>query len=118
MQVYTYVLAMEVLDNLPHDCVTRDGPGGAWQEAVVRGAASGSPALAQRPLQDPLIEQALHAADWGRPAGGALPCSPHGSPCGHMCAVQPTGRPGVITLAHHCDFGTISKTAAHTHVRS
>eukprot|EP00892_Ulva_mutabilis_P008608 jgi/Ulvmu1/6119/UM027_0097.1 len=69
-QVYTYVVAMEVLDNLPHDCVMRDGPEGPWQEVVVQRGAAGGCELGRRELQDGLVTQALHAADWGQSAAG------------------------------------------------
>ena len=29
------VLAMEVLDNCPHDCISREGPSRPWQQTAV-----------------------------------------------------------------------------------
>ena len=36
---HAFVMAMEVLDNMPHDCVAHDARSGAWlQTCVARGA--------------------------------------------------------------------------------
>lgn len=69
--MYTYVLAMEVLDNLPHDCVVRQDATSDWREVIVQREDPGGYQMAQRRLQDPLIQQSLQAADWGGPASGA-----------------------------------------------
>ncbi|DAZ92553.1 TPA: hypothetical protein N0F65_012783 [Lagenidium giganteum] len=67
-----YFLAMEVLDNLPHDkVVLRDGQ---WLETIVRlgdGAAPGALSLQEgtRPLQDPLIRQTLEFFGSNLPLG-------------------------------------------------
>jgi hypothetical protein len=72
------VLAFEVLDNLPHDCVVRErdaqGAVTPWEEVVVHsaGASLSQQELSQRPLQDALIRSALSAACW-HTAGVALP---------------------------------------------
>lgn len=63
--VYTYVVAMEVVDNLPHDRVSRARPDAEWNETWVhRDPASGELVEVLRPLQDPLVRQCLHGADW------------------------------------------------------
>lgn len=68
-----FVLAMEVLDNLPHDRVWRPCPGAAWQETLVagggargRGEGDGTPRGSGegmrevlRPVEDPLVTRCL-----------------------------------------------------------
>jgi SAM-dependent methyltransferase len=69
-----FVMMMEVLDNLPHDRVWRQGPGGDWHQTLVRSTAEGDadasrPGLARReafdeavaPVGDPLIRRCLEA---------------------------------------------------------
>lgn len=58
------MLAFEVLDNLPHDCVALQEAGGEWQEVTVDTEASGERRLGGRPLRDPLIRHVLAAAHW------------------------------------------------------
>ena len=59
-----FVLALELLDNLPHDRVVREAPGEPWQEThVVPGEGEGAaPTQVLRPLADPLIVRC--AAAW------------------------------------------------------
>lgn len=63
--VAPYILACEVLDNLPHDRVERT-EGGGWAQAMVRwgGAAGESPPPAEElhPLADPVAAACLAAA--------------------------------------------------------
>ena len=68
--MYSYVLAFEVLDNLPHDCVVRHGSGGEWQEVTVELAPSGARQLGERPLQDSLIREVLAGAQWNKAGAG------------------------------------------------
>ena len=85
LQNATYVLAMEVLDNLPHDKLVRADAASPWQEAWVCTSSSprqislsssdhvvnnqlGSDGTLReemlRDLQDPLVMRCLAAADW------------------------------------------------------
>lgn len=68
LQVYSYVLAFEVLDNLPHDCVVKREGSDEWLEVTVQHEASmpGSFHLSERPLQDPLIHKVLMSAQWNK----------------------------------------------------
>ena len=72
LQAYTYVLAFEVLDNLPHDCVVRRAPGGEWQEVTVERGPSGARQLGERRLQDELICDVLGAAQWSQPGAACF----------------------------------------------
>ena len=45
---HAFVVAMEVLDNMPHDRVCRDARSGAWLQTVVARDASAAPGLPQR----------------------------------------------------------------------
>ena len=66
MQVYSYVLAFEVLDNLPHDCVVQREDQEEWREVTVEQEAHGSLRLSERQLQDELIKTVLTSAHWGK----------------------------------------------------
>lgn len=66
MQVYSYVLAFEVLDNLPHDCVVQHEDQEEWMEVTVEQEAHGSLRLSERQLQDELIKTVLTSAHWGK----------------------------------------------------
>lgn len=66
------MLAFEVLDNLPHDCVVRQVGSADWQEVTVEREPSGSLHLSERPLHDPLIRQVLGSAQWDK-AGSVSP---------------------------------------------
>ena len=83
MQAPTYVIAMEVLDNLPHDKLVRPGDArSSWQQVAVSVAESdGEPAYAEvpQPLADPLIRRCLAAADWLAPAEASNRPEPSGS---------------------------------------
>ena len=87
MQMQPYVLAFEVLDNLPHDKVQRDSSEAPWQEAWVcpeahdcstGGTSSATATLGQAKtawsealaeLQDPVIKRSLAA--WAESDGSA-----------------------------------------------
>ena len=45
---HAFVVALEVLDNMPHDRVCRDARSGAWLQTVVARDASAAPGLPQR----------------------------------------------------------------------
>jgi len=75
-----FILACEVLDNLPHDRVERvdgeDGAASAWAQAeVVWGGPGGGapPVEVLRPLADPVIEACLVAALEGGPRSAPPP---------------------------------------------
>lgn len=72
VQVYSYVLAFEVLDNLPHDCVLRGDATSDWQEVIVRREACGEPRLEGRPLQDALVQRTLASAQWAAEGEASL----------------------------------------------
>ena len=72
----TIILACEVLDNLPHDRVRRDG-GGGWLEAVVECDGDGDTSVPtplserHRPAADPLILRVLQTGvPWSSGRGG------------------------------------------------
>ena len=70
-----FVVALEVLDNLPHDRVAR-GTDGAWTQTRVAADAAGAPFEVLEPLTDPLIRRVVgHAvtdsADLNPKPGGA-----------------------------------------------
>jgi hypothetical protein len=74
VQVYSYVLAFEVLDNLPHDCVVKKEGSTDWMEVVVEKEPSGGLQLSERPLQDPLIQKVLTSAWWDKPGLSTTQC--------------------------------------------
>jgi Putative S-adenosyl-L-methionine-dependent methyltransferase len=90
VQEPAYVLALEVLDNLPHDKVVRDNADSPWHEtwveyppdsqsgASVTEAAHAKLSESRRPVQDHLIRRCMGAADWMAPApdDGAAPAQP------------------------------------------
>ena len=45
---HAFVVAMEVLDNMPHDRVCRDARSGAWLQTVVARDASATPGPTRR----------------------------------------------------------------------
>ena len=53
-----FVVALEVLDNLPHDRVAR-GTDGAWTQTRVAADAAGAPFEVLEPLTDPLIRRVV-----------------------------------------------------------
>ena len=53
-----FVVALEVLDNLPHDRVAR-GRDGAWTQTRVAADAAGAPFEVLEPLTDPLIRRVV-----------------------------------------------------------
>jgi Putative S-adenosyl-L-methionine-dependent methyltransferase len=66
VQAYSYVLAFEVLDNLPHDCVVKQTGNAEWLEVTVEKKPSGRLQLIERPLQDSLIQNVLKSARWDK----------------------------------------------------
>jgi Putative S-adenosyl-L-methionine-dependent methyltransferase len=58
------VVAMEVLDNLPHDRVERADTASPWQETWVTKSSSGRWAHELRPLEDPTLDECLSTFDW------------------------------------------------------
>ncbi|KAK9825352.1 hypothetical protein WJX81_001851 [Elliptochloris bilobata] len=61
---HTFVLAMEVLDNMPHDRVARNARSGAWLQTCVVDTACDGLREELEPLQDGLVGRCLRVGDW------------------------------------------------------